>query len=459
MSKAHFRSFMEDAGKKASDTDHRSVIEFNINKYDQAVKKGKKQFSDLETTRKQAKNIKWDAIEHLDRYLLEFEKRFTDNGGEVVWAEDAEEARQAIKDVLEETGATSVVKSKSMATEEIELNAWLEDEGLEVLETDLGEYIVQLAGEKPYHIVTPAMHKSKEDIAALFHDKLGTPADFTPEQLTLEARKRLRDKYASAQIGISGANFIIADTGAVAITENEGNARLSTSLPKTHIVLVGIEKTIPSLQHLGLLWPLLSSYGTGQNITVYNTILSGPKRPSEPDGPERMIVILLDNGRSGLLAKKDKRESLYCIRCGSCLNACPVYNTIGGHSYGTVYSGPIGSVIMPHLNGLENYVHLSYASSLCGNCSDNCPVNINLHNLLIENRRDSVAANLNSGMEGTGWNFWQKGMLNRKKMNWANRALKSMVMNRLFAKSWGKNRTMPSFPKKSFNQLWKESQK
>lgn len=457
MPRDHLKSFLEDASQKAFDQRHRSTINYNIGKYDKAVELGKLQFSDLEWVRKKAKNIKWEALEHLDRYLLEFENKFTANGGEVIWAENAEQALEAVHKIIRETGAVSVVKSKSMATEEIELNEWLEKEKIEVLETDLGEYIVQLAGEKPYHIVTPAMHKSKDDIAALFHEKLGTPENLTAEQLTNEARKQLREKFGAADIGISGANFIIADSGSIAITENEGNARLTTSLPKIHIAIAGIEKTIPSINHLDLFWPLLASYGTGQDITVYNTVLSGPKRPSEADGPERMIVILLDNGRTELLAKPDKRESLYCIRCGSCLNACPVYKAIGGHSYGTVYSGPIGSVIMPHLKGMAEYNHLSHASSLCGNCTASCPVNINLHNLLIDNRHEAVMQSSFKKKEKTGWHYWKKGMLNRKKMNWVNGGIKSMAMKQLFGKSWGHNREMPDFPKKSFNQLWKES--
>ena len=220
-----------------------------------------------------------------------------------------------------------------MVTEEIHLNEFLEKNNIESVETDLGEYIQQLDGEPPYHIVTPAMHKSKEDVAKLFAEKLGTDPNLTPEQLTLVARQNLREKYTQAEIGITGANFIIADIGAIAVTENEGNARLSCAWPKTHIVITGIEKVIPSLTDLALFWPLLATYGTGQKITVYNTIVTGPKQPGETDGPEEMYVILLDNGRTNILANEKTRESLYCIRCGACLNACPVYKNIGGHTY------------------------------------------------------------------------------------------------------------------------------
>ena len=221
-------------------------------------------------------------------------------------------------------------------------------------------------------------------------NKLGTPSKLSPEQLTLVAREKLREKYIQAEIGITGANFIISDIGAIAVTENEGNGRLKMAWPKTHIAIVGIEKVISSLTDLALMWPLLATYGTGQKVTVYNSIISGPKQPGETDGPEEMYVILLDNNRSNILANPKQRESLYCIRCGACLNACPVYKNIGGHSYGATYSGPIGSVITPHLQGMDEYKHLSFASSLCGNCTEVCAVKINLHELLLVNRNESV---------------------------------------------------------------------
>ena len=342
-----------------------------------------------------------------------------------------------------------------MVTEEIDLNNALEKEGMEVLETDLGEYIQQLDGEPPYHIVTPAMHKSKEDVARVFNEHLGTPLDATPEELTMVAREVLRDKYVEADLGISGANFIIAETGSISITENEGNARLITSFPKIHIAIVGIEKMIPTLADLATFYPILATYGTGQKMTVYNTILSGPKQEGETDGPEKMYVILLNNGRDKLLAEVDQREALYCIRCGACLNACPVYKNIGGHAYGTTYSGPIGSIITPHLKGMEEFKHLSEASSLCGNCTEVCPAHIDLHKLLLYNRRDSV----NNGLAGASakWAMflWKKGMMSRKLMNTGGSGLKNMGLKLLFGSSWGKHRELPKIAKRSFNKQWR----
>jgi L-lactate dehydrogenase complex protein LldF len=452
-------TFLEESEKKAGDLGHRRTINYNIGKYNTAVKAGKQQFADLQTARERAKNVKWRALEQLDKYLEDFEMNFTKRGGKVIWAEDAKQVQEEILAICQAKQCKSIVKSKSMATEEVHLNDFLAKHDIECVETDLGEYIQQLDEEPPYHIVTPAMHKSKEDVAQLFSRKLGTDPGLSPEQLTLVAREKLRQKYVQAEIGITGANFILADAGAVAVSENEGNARLSTAFPKTHIVLVGIEKVLPSINDLALFWPLLATYGTGQQITVYNSIFSGPRQEGETDGPEEMYVILMDNGRTNILEDTEAREALYCIRCGSCLNACPVYKNIGGHSYGTTYSGPIGAVITPHLRGMDSYVHLSYASSLCGNCTEVCPVRINLHELLLHNRHKAVEENYTSGSEKMAWFGWKQASLSRRMMNLVSGKTKNFFMKRFFTKSWGDDRELPVFAEKSFNQLWKERRK
>jgi len=447
--------FIEKSSEKAADLAHRQKINFNIGKYNAVVPTGKQQFSDLTLARERAKNLKWKVMESLDAQLEKFETSITRRGTRVVWAETAEQAREEILKICQEKNCRTIVKSKSMVTEEIQLNDFLEKNNIESVETDLGEYIQQLDGEPPYHIVTPAMHKSKEDVAKLFAEKLGTSPQLTPEELTLVARSKLREKYLEAEVGITGANFIIADAGAIAVTENEGNARLSCAWPKTHIVVAGIEKVIPSITDLALFWPLLATYGTGQRITVYNTIVTGPRQPGETDGPESMYVILLDNGRTNILANEKMRESLYCIRCGACLNACPVYKNIGGHTYATAYSGPIGSVITPHLKNMNEWKHLSYASSLCGNCTEVCAVKINLHELLLENRREAVDEGDSSFAERTAWKLWKQAMLHRNLMNKGGSRMKNWVVNR-FLPEWKKNRGDIEFPKKSFNQLWRE---
>jgi L-lactate dehydrogenase complex protein LldF len=448
-------SFIAKSTMKAGDMEHRRKINFNIGKYNAVVPLGKQQFSDVGLARERAKNIKWKAIETLDKQLEDFEAALTKRGGKVIWAEDTKQALEAILAICKEKNCRSIVKSKSMVTEEIKLNDFLEEHNIESVETDLGEYIQQLDGEPPYHIVTPAMHKSKEDVAKLFHEKLNTPLTLTPEELTLVAREKLREKYTEAEIGITGANFIIADVGGIAVTENEGNARLSCAFPKTHIVITGIEKVIPSINDLSLFWPLLATYGTGQQLTVYNTIITGPKQLNENDGPEEMYVILLDNGRTNILANVKSRESLYCIRCGACLNACPVYKNIGGHSYETTYSGPIGAVITPHLKELNDWQHLSYASSLCGNCTEVCAVKINLHELLLENRHEAVEEGNASWGEKIAWKVWKQSSLHRNMMNMGNRKIKNWMVNKVF-KGWTAHRADLDFSAKTFNELWKE---
>ncbi len=449
------QTFIAKSTVKAADLEHRRKINFNIGKYNAVVPKGKEQFADVHLARERAKNLKWRAIETLDQQLEEFELNFTRRGGKVIWAENGEQAIEEILKICREKNCKSLVKSKSMVTEEIHLNDALEKNGIESIETDLGEYIQQLDGEPPYHIVTPAMHKSKEDVARLFNKKLGTPINFTPEQLTLKAREVLREKYVQAEVGVTGANFLISDIGGIAVTENEGNARLSCAFPKTHIAIVGIEKMIPSITDLGLFWPLLSTFGTGQKITVYNTIITGPRQENETDGPEEMYVILLDNGRTNILQNPKQRESLYCIRCGACLNACPVYKNIGGHAYGVTYSGPIGSVITPHLQGMDEFKHLSYASSLCGNCTEVCAVKINLHELLLENRYESVEEGLTSFSEKMAWKAWRLASLKRGLMNLGSGNMKNKVVNGMF-KGWKENRSDLNFSQKTFNQMWKE---
>jgi L-lactate dehydrogenase complex protein LldF len=448
--------FLVASEQKAFEMDHRRIINYNIDKYDNAVERGLARMINLDNAKKKGHAIKWKVMENLDKFLPEFESNFQKRGGKVIWANDAAEANREILNIINKAGAKTVIKSKSMATEEIHLNEFLASNNIESLESDLGEYIVQLLGQKPYHIVTPAMHLSKEDIAKLFNERFGTPIDSTPEQLTQKARELLREKYLKADVGVTGANFIIADTGSIAISENEGNARLTTSFPKIQITVVGIEKLIPSITDLDLFWPMLSTHGTGQNLTVYNTILSGPRQANETDGPEEMYVVLLDNGRTNLLAQKDQRQGLYCIRCGACLNVCPVYKNIGGHTYETTYSGPIGSIITPHMRGMEEFKHLSYASSLCGKCTEVCPVKIDIHKMLLLNRRDAVRENLVPTKEKWGWAVWKKGMLKRNLTDFFGGKAKNFFMRTFFKSSWGHFKDMPKVAEKSFSQQWKE---
>ncbi len=449
--------FIKDSEKIAFDKRHRATIKFNISKYDAAVDRGRKRYSKLDLARERAAYIKRDAIHNLPDYLLQFEENIQANGAEVVWAEDAAEAILAVQKILKENQAELLVKSKSMTTEEVDFNEHAEAVGVESLETDLGEYIVQIAGEKPYHIVTPAMHKSKEDIAELFHEKFDTPEKSTPEFLTSYVRGLLRKKFTQADVGVTGANFLIADKGAIALTENEGNAMMTFSFPKVHIVIAGIEKIVPRMKDLGLMWPLLAAHGTGQQITVYNSIVSGPKKEGEQDGPEKMYVVLLDNKRSELYQKDDQFEALKCIRCGACLNACPIYKNVGGYTYDATYSGPIGSVITPFYKGFSKYNHLSSACSVCGKCTEVCPVRIPLHNMLLFNRRDAVK----NGDTPLSWNLGMKAFefafMKRNRLDMMGGKAKNS-MGTMKKNAMGEKKSLPVFAKESFSKQWKNKQ-
>lgn len=451
-----YTKFLDDSRVKAFDARHRATIQFNMTRYDDAVAVGKQQFRNLDMARKRAALRKHYVIENLEDHLKSFEYHFTANGGKVIWAQDAAEARKAILDIFEENHVKQVVKSKSMITEEAGITTFLEKNGVECLETDLGEYIVQISNDKPYHIVTPAMHLSADDVAKIFHDRFDLPKDSSPEDITVFVRETLREKFATAQAGITGANFLLSESGAVALTENEGNALLSVSAPRIHIVITGIEKIIPNLRDLDLFWPLLATHGTGQQISAYNSLVFGPKKKGESDGPEQMYVIILDNGRSRLLKAVPQRRTLACIRCGACLNACPVYRNIGGHSYGAVYSGPIGAIITPHLSGeFETYKHLSFASSLCGKCTEVCPAGIDLHHQLLYNRKLSHKMGLYNRSERMSIKAYKWAMKKRKRLDMTSPWMKNFFAAHFLKKGWGNNRTLPKVVK-SFSAQWKQ---
>ena len=458
--------FERKAAEKSADLVHRGIVRWNIDQYVTGVGRGKTRFADWEAARQRCHDIKWEAVNHLDKYLLQFEQKVKENGGHVFWAETGEEARQYICEVAKRGGVKKVVKSKSMVSEEIHLAQALEKIGVEVVETDLGEFIVQLRNEPPYHIVTPAMHLNRQQVSKLFHEKLGSAETQDPPELVAIARRWLRKDFFSAEMGISGANFIIADAGMVTITTNEGNGRLSTSVPRIHVALTGIEKVIPRLQDLATLWPTLATAGTGQPITCYNTLMGGARRTGEVDGPEEFHVVLVDNGRSELLADLEQREVLHCIRCGACINACPVFRNIGGHAYGVTYPGPIGSVLEPRLLGLKEYQHLSFASSLCGACTDVCPVHIELHHHLLQNRHNAVHSGTHPASERLGMKFFRWMMSSAPRFRFfgwlgrmALRAVRALGLEGTALdpmRPWTKDRAMPPIPRESFREMWRQ---
>jgi len=427
-----------------------------------------------EELRTQARDIKHNTLSRLDEYLSLLSESVTKAGGKVIWASTATEANEYIKSLARDRGVTTVVKGKSMATEEINLNHALEKAGISAVETDLGEYFIQMAGETPFHILAPAIHKTREDFGQLFAEKLNVPYEEDPQKLTRIARKALREKFLQADMGVTGANFGVAETGTIVIVENEGNQRLSTSLPKIHVVVMGMEKVIPSLDDLAVFLTLLPRSATGQKATSYVSFITGPRGLDEIDGPEELHLIILDNGRSRILRDEEMRESLYCIRCAACLNICPIYNAIGGHAYGWVYSGPIGSVITPEYVGIDQAKDLPSASTLCGACREVCPVKINIPHMLLNlrhkavesNKRSSVKAIIPSILERSIVLIWSKTMQNRTAYTLLGKLARliqpPLIKNGSIRKipflvsGWTTHRDLTPLASKPFRQIWEE---
>ena len=418
--------------------------------------------SDWQGLRARAREIKHHTIEYLDYYLEQLVSKVTAHGGTVYWARTGDEVSRYIVALARDRGVSSAVKAKSMTTEEIELNHELEAAGIRAIETDLGEYIIQLAHEKPSHIIVPAIHKTREQIADLFAEKLreGRPSEVA--EITAMARARLRHEFLSAGMGITGANFAVAESGTIVLVENEGNIRLSTQVPKIHVAVVGIEKVIPKFTDLSVFLRLLPRSGTGQKLTAYVSFLHGPR--SLDDGHE-LHLILMDNGRTSILADEQMRESLYCIRCGACLNVCPVYQKIGGQAYGWIYPGPIGAIISPQLQGLSKAAELPFASSLCGACRDACPVAINIPDLLLALRskirkQDGRKAGEEAAMRGFAaagrrpWLFQASGKLARLAARLSRNGKWSWLLLGAL-RDWTRYRDLPASPRRSFRDEWR----
>jgi L-lactate dehydrogenase complex protein LldF len=420
---------------------------------------------DSDKLRDHAKRIKEHTLANLDGYLEQLEASVQRVGGEVHWANDAEEARQIVVGIASETGCKRAVKSKSMTSEEIHLNAALKQGGVEVVETDFGEFIIQVAGERPSHLVAPAVHHTRESVARVLSEYLGEQLPDDARSLALTGRRVLREKFRRAELGITGANFAVAETGTIVLITNEGNGRLTTTWPRVHIALMGIEKVIPRLADLPVFLKLLGRAATGQTLSVYTTLISGP-RGDEIDGPEEFHLVLLDNGRSKLLATPF-RESLQCIRCGACLNACPVYRRIGGHAYGGVYSGPIGSILTPLYDSVSANPHLPHASSLCGACQAACPVRINIPHMLIGLRELQHQVKRKRGEELAYW-LWKEVLrrpwLYRLALRAARLLLRPLARAGWLGKlpgpggGWTAARDFPAPAKRSFRERWRELQ-
>src|SRR5579871_3765988 len=410
--------------------------------------------------RTQANRLKKHTLDHLDAYIEQFESNVTAHGGKVVYCSSSEDVADFVLALARERGAHLIVKSKSMTTEEIHFNERLEKHQLEAVETDLGEYILQLAHQRPYHIVAPALHLTRQDVAQIFTKSLGVENEVVIEKQTKIARAALREKFLKADICVTGANFLVADSGAVVVVENEGNARLTSSAPKIHIAVAGIEKVIPRAQDLAVFLKLLGRSATGQALTVYTSFLSGPRRSGEVDGPDEFYVVLLDNGRTKLLADPEMRQSLYCIRCGACLNHCPVYRKIGGHSYPWVYSGPIGAIITPQFHGVLQDPWLPFASSLCGACADVCPVKIEIPKILLKLRAEVTQAKRREGTGGAErfvFRVWAWVMTHPRIYRALGKVAAEFapVMPKVGPlRNWVSQRELPRFAKVTFSEWW-----
>ena len=410
-----------------------------------------------ERLREEAHKIKANTIDHLFDYLQLFERKAKENGFKIIWAKDSEEACKEIYKIIWEQKGKTVVKSKSMTTEEIGLNPYLEKLNIDVVETDLGEYIVQLAGEPPSHVTAPAIHKSREEIGKLFSEKLNIEYTADPAELTKIARIILREKFLNADIGISGVNFAIAETGSIVIIENEGNARLSSTAPKTHIALMGLEKIIPSLENFDLFIKLLPASATGQKITSYISMINSVN--GEQHTPQEVYIVILDNGRSDLLIDQKNKQFLYCVRCGACMNICPIYQRVGGQSYGWVYPGPIGSILTANYLNKKIAKDLPFASSLCGSCSEICPMKINLHHKLLDLRSDIVELGYVSKIEKLLMKFFEITVRNKNIysfFSWIGRTFQDLILRDGFIKIpfYKKSKLYPPISKVTFHEWY-----
>jgi L-lactate dehydrogenase complex protein LldF len=458
------RAFARNAQKALSDKTLQAALGRTTGRFVGARDSSVAAFPEFEETRERASAIKRDTLAHLDAHLARFIGEAEKRGAVVHVARNPEQAREIAVRIAREEGVTLAVKSKSMASEEVSFNSAMQGAGVEVVESDLGEFIIQLAGEPPSHIIAPAVHKSRDEISRLFEQKLGEPPTDSIPALVRMARRHLRGKFLTADMGVSGANFLVADTGSIVLITNEGNGRMGTILPRVHLAVAGIEKVIPRMADLPSFLRLLPRSATGQTLSSYVSILSGTKREGDPEGPERLHILLLDCGRSAILEGK-YREVLKCIRCGACLNVCPVYQSVGGHAYGWVYSGPIGAVLTPLLIGLPEAATLPDASTLCGACADVCPVKIPLPDFLLELRSDVRDQGLKTPGEIAGMKGFATVMKRAGLLETVERVMGEL--SRFFTKGdpvsglpypfagWTERRDFPAAARHPFRKLWK----
>ena len=426
-----------------------------------------------EEARERAKTIKTHTIAHLDHYLEMAEKSVTEAGGEVFFATDAAAASSYVLDLAKAKGVKTAIKGKSMISEEMGLNEQLAEQEIEAIETDLGEYLIQLKGDTPFHIIAPALHMSRSDVSNVLTEHLGVPPTTDAEEMAGIAREQLREKFIQADMGITGANFVVAETGTLVLVTNEGNGRMCTSMPRIHVAIMGMEKVIPSMNDLGMFLRLLIRSATGQRTSSYVTLVNGPRGLQDEDGPDEFHLVIVDNGRSKMLADSELREALNCLRCGACLNACPVYRKVGGHAYGWVYSGPIGAVVSPMLTSLGDAKDLPYASSLCGACREVCPVKINIPRMLLHLRHELSEGQTYPSEKRASWveramfKGWRTSVRNGAMLGIANRLGRLLLapwsrggrIDRLPPplSGWTRHRFFPKLAARPFRARWKDT--
>jgi len=458
-------SFRERAAGALNDRFLKQALDIATTKFLTLRRDAFGQFPEGEALRDRARSIKEATLQRLDQHLERLVANVEAHGGHVHYATTAAEARDVVLEIARRTGARLVVKSKSMATEEIELNEALEHAGVTPVETDLGEYIIQLAHEKPSHIIAPAIHKTKGQVADLFSKELGGRFEADPEVLTAVARKELRQKFLDADMGITGANFAVAETGTIVLVTNEGNGRMVTSLPRIHVAVMGMEKVIPTMTDLMVFLAILARSATGQKLSSYTTLVRGPRQPGETEGPEELHLILMDNGRTRQIAGA-LREALYCLRCGACLNVCPVYRQIGGHAYGYTYPGPIGILLTAMLKGAASVKDLAHASSLCGACKDVCPVRIDIPRMLVDLREQLDRKKIAPWSERMVFGLARRMMVSPSLFGIGAAvgriAQRPFVRNGrvrelpLFFGQWTRTRDLPPVASRTFSERWKD---
>ena len=447
------QTIFKESSALAFDEEHWQKINYSTGCFENNFVKGKENYRNLELEKQRAYTLRNKSLLNTEKLLVDFETHFAENGGKVLWARNADDALTMIFDLIRKEKANAIMRSNSTVLDEIELNGFLERKNIRVVETEVGRFVLQKGQQKSYHPLSPSIHLSKEENNAILTSNFKLKPDSSVKQMVNFVRHEVGVETQDVSICVTGANFLLSDTGGVVLTENEGNILKSTSLAKIHIVVAGIAKVIPNMDDLSVLLPLLSLHSNGQSMAACNSITFGPSTTG--NGPEQMYVILLDNNRSQLLAHETQRKVMSCIHCGACISICPVYKNIGGFSYGTKHIGPVGTVMAPLMEGLEDYNYLNSACSLCGKCVDICPVKIPLDDLIIENRHLAI-------MEKTGSTRYEslvKAMIwhckTRKKMD-GPLFFKKLEMKRLLGPLWGEERPMPEFAAKSFSQQWRE---